>query len=451
MSQKDLARRSDFRVCFAGVDITKDIRPYLISITYTDAEEDEADDLQIQLHDRDQIWQKSWLKEMVNAAASTKKKSVTHKVKVTETYTHRVNCSIGLYCRSGPGMGYSPIGAFAYNARVRATGKTSGSWTQVEYGDKLGWSWTGYLTKISGKDAEGRTYEKNVTEKVEVTGMSIQAVILRENWKGDGKDDCLDCGQFELDAADASGPPDTITIKATALPYTSTIRQTKKSRGWEAYTLSGIANEMARKNSMACLYSASNDPYYKRVEQNKISDIKFLSKLCKKAGISLKVSNNILVLFDQAEYEAKSTVRTFRNGDGSYTKKKLSLGKADSEYSSCRVRYTPPKGKLITATAYIDDYDEDADTNQQLEITAKVRNTSEALALAKKMLRMHNKYERTASFTIPGDPAMLSGVTVKLSGWGPWDGKHIISKATHRINNSGYVTMIETRKAQEGV
>lgn len=449
MSQKDVARSTDFQICFAGADITKDIRPYLIGITYTDAEEDEADDLQIQLQDRDQIWQKKWLNDMVDAAASTSKQTVTHKV--TETYTHRVNCSIGLYCRSGPGMGYSPLGAFAYNALVHATGKTNGSWSEVRYGDKLGWSWTGYLTKLSDKEAKSTTYKKTVTEKVDVTGMTIQATILRQNWKSDGKDDCLDCGQFELDAVDVSGPPDTITIKATALPYTSTIRQTKKSRGWEAYTLSGIAKEMAKKNGMACLYSASNDPYYKRVQQSKISDIKFLSKLCKNAGISLKASNNILVLFDQAEYEAKSAVRTIKNGDGTYTKKKLSIGKADSEYSSCRVRYTPPNGKLITATAYIEDYDEDADTNQQLEISAKVQDTKEALALAKKMLRMHNKYARTASFTMPGDPSLLAGVTVKLSGWGPLDGKHIISKATHRVNNSGYVTVIDTRKAQEGV
>ena len=35
---------------FQGVDITASIRRFLLSITYTDNEEDEADDLQIKLH-----------------------------------------------------------------------------------------------------------------------------------------------------------------------------------------------------------------------------------------------------------------------------------------------------------------------------------------------------------------------------------------------------------------
>lgn len=447
MSNKELARSTDFQVCFDGANITSDMRPYFIGMTYTDAEEDEADDLQIQLHDRDQIWQKAWLQQLVDAAAATKQLAKQKQVqRQARDYTHRVNIKIGLWCRSGPSMAYKPIGLFAYRQRVRATGKKSGYWTQVECGNSIGWSWTAYLTKISGSEAKGETWMETVTEYVDVANMYVQASILRKNWRGDGKDDCLTCGQFELDSVDVSGPPDTITIKATALPYTSTIRQTKKSRGWEAYTLSGIANEMAERNGMACLYSASSDPYYSRVEQSKISDINFLQKLCRNAGISLKASNNILVLFDQAEYEAKSAIRTIRNGDGTYTKKKLKLGKANTEYSSCRVRYTPPGGKLITATAYVEDYDSKSKSNQQLEINAKVGSTGEALALAKKMLRMHNKYERTATFTLPGDPAMLAGVTIMVSGWGPWDGKHIISKATHRINNSGYVTTIETRK-----
>ena len=56
MSKSSLARRTVVEIAFDGVDITESIRPYLLSVTYTDNEEDEVDDLQITLQDRDRIW-----------------------------------------------------------------------------------------------------------------------------------------------------------------------------------------------------------------------------------------------------------------------------------------------------------------------------------------------------------------------------------------------------------
>ena len=41
MSKSSLARRTVIEIAFDGVDITESIRPYLLSVTYTDNEEDE--------------------------------------------------------------------------------------------------------------------------------------------------------------------------------------------------------------------------------------------------------------------------------------------------------------------------------------------------------------------------------------------------------------------------
>ena len=178
MSDQNQARRTTAELAFAGTDITDSIRPYLLSLTYTDNEEDEADDLQLKLQDRDGLWLEKWLNDAVQGAAS---------------------------------------------------------------------------------------------------GLPVHAVILRENWNGNGADHVLDCGTFELDSIKASGPPAVITLKATALPYRAQIRQTQKTKAWEAYHLSGIAREMAQSNGMACLYESADDPFYQRVEQFKTSDISFLS------------------------------------------------------------------------------------------------------------------------------------------------------------------------------
>ena len=71
MSDKNQARRTTAEIAFGGTNITASIRPYLLSLTYTDNEEDEADDLQIKLQDREGIWMEKWLNDAIQAAASS--------------------------------------------------------------------------------------------------------------------------------------------------------------------------------------------------------------------------------------------------------------------------------------------------------------------------------------------------------------------------------------------
>ncbi len=192
------------------------------------------------------------------------------------------------------------------------------------------------------------------------------------------------------------------------------------------------------------MYEASANLSYDRMEQTKQTDIDFLIKLCQDAGISINATDGKLVLYDQAEYEAKAPVLTIENGaKGGYIKYKLHSGSVDTKYSKCRVRYMDPNtGKCIEGTA------EDADVSgdQCLEITAKVGSAGEAEALAKKHLRLHNKLAKTATFTLPGDVGLVAGVTVQLKGFGGWDGKYIVTRAVHTVDGGGYTTQIRIRK-----
>ncbi len=507
MSDGSMARRATAEVAFDGVDITESITPYLLSLTYTDSEENEADDLQLKLQDRDGIWNEQWLGQMIDAAASGSGSTPAPSAPATTGNRYRVNVKVGLNVRSGPSTSYSRYGALVYGTEVEVI-DTKNNWSQIVYNGKTAYVYSDYLTPVSsGGDweigdeviatgqpqytsygtkpgAKVTNYKStithlnlkngvpypihvghlgwfatnqvqkvdasgNSTEPVTSTGLKIQAVIAARNWDGDGIDKLLDCGQFELDSVDCSGPPAVIQIRATALPFTAQIRQTKKSKAWEAYSLSGIANEMARNAGMACMYLAGIDPEYKRVEQYQTSDISFLSWLCHEAGLSLKVANNILVLFDQAGYESTKSVLTIKKGDKSYIKWKLKTGEADVHYASCRVRWTTNSGKLIEGIAKVEDYDAEDESNQQLEIRAKVDSIAQAQALAAKYLRLHNKYQKTASFTLPGNPVIGSGMTVELEGWGAWSGKYIVSQAKHSLTNS-YTTQIDLRKVLEG-
>ena len=77
MSNENIARRSAVEVFFAGKDISQSLRKYLISLTYTDNEEESADDLQIKLHDRDDVWLTEWLNQAIQSAASASTEELT--------------------------------------------------------------------------------------------------------------------------------------------------------------------------------------------------------------------------------------------------------------------------------------------------------------------------------------------------------------------------------------
>jgi len=303
-------------------------------------------------------------------------------------------------------------------------------------------------TATSGSEEKPKD---NTLPDGKLPALQIQAAFVQQNWNADGKDTLLDCGEFELDSITESFPPMTVTIKATSLPYRATVRQTQKSRAWEATSLSAIANQIAFENDMLCMFESENDPTFIRVEQFKTSDIAFLSQLCKDAGISLKATNHMLVLFHQATYEAKEPALSFTYGDGSYLTFKGNIGKSDTSYTVCRVySFDPETKKTIEGFAYVTNYKKDNPNNHLLELQAKVSSIADAQKLAQIQLRLHNKYAQTCTLTLVGNPQIVSGMVVELKKWGLWSGKYMVKQAVHTLNSSGYVTKITLRHVLEG-
>lgn len=56
-------RRASVEISIQGRDVSRDIAPHLLSLTYTDKADDELDDLQFTLEDRERLWQGDWLPE----------------------------------------------------------------------------------------------------------------------------------------------------------------------------------------------------------------------------------------------------------------------------------------------------------------------------------------------------------------------------------------------------
>lgn len=547
MSNVNQARRTTAQVVFNGVDISVYVNGDLISLTYTDNEEDEADDLQIKVLDREKNWLQKWLDTLVSNAAIGSDDSSDGSGNSNGTSGSGSSSSSGRGSNGGSGeKNYKVTATSGVNARTNTTSKGkilgklpygtivtvnkfSDGWAQIRYTGKNAWikgenlklvgssgGGSGSAKKTSGGEKGGFNYDRNsdwaIGDEVIVTGLpqyssyglgdpgvpvtdwkgkishlnlkpeipypihvdwlgwfaenqvqrvngedkqpaekcasrglKISAAIVRENWNADGNDEVLDCGQFELDNVTVDGPPNTVTIKATSLSYTNAIRQTEKSKSWENVTLSQILEFITKKSGMGYMFISSKNPKYTRVEQYRQSDIAFLSRLCHDAGCSLKVTSNIVVIFDQAEFEQNPEVKTIRFGE-EYTKYRLTTNENDN-YTSCRVYCTKPSGEVITATVYVEDYKEDDNNNQCLEIRQNVDSIAEAENLAYKMLRLHNKYEFEASFTFPGDPELTAGSVVVLEDFGAWNGRYVIKQAKHSLSHSGYSTQISLRKA----
>ncbi|MDY0063151.1 MAG: contractile injection system protein, VgrG/Pvc8 family, partial [Myxococcota bacterium] len=56
-----LARRAWAEVVYQGKDISQDLQPYLLGVSYTDHQGGKADEVSIDLQDRDALWRGDWL------------------------------------------------------------------------------------------------------------------------------------------------------------------------------------------------------------------------------------------------------------------------------------------------------------------------------------------------------------------------------------------------------
>lgn len=437
MSDKNRARRTQLKLYFKGVDISKSVLSYLKTVTYTDNEEDKTDDITITLDDRGSKWLTKWLntKEETNVI----KAAIGKEIEVGDVVQFKGG---PVYISS---MAENPTvtrGASKCKVTLKNNNAHPLHLISEDGGRVYGW--------VNTEDVEGASAEgtQEVSERKAFKGTVIHAVIIQKNFLTDGKDKVHDCGTFEIDSVDFSGPPDELTIKATSIPYSTTLRQTPKTKVWENTTLKNIGKTIAENNGFKFLYVSGDNPVYKRKEQLKTSDIVYLKRLCKSAGISLKVTSNTIVMFDAAEFEKKKEIKKLKKGKGNILSYKLGTKATDTEYTKCTVSYTDPNTKEEIKATYTKP-GANEETAQELKIEEKVNSESEALTLARKYLRAKNKGETTAQFSVIGDVDYCAGVTVRLYGYGEFDGKYIVETATHNITG-GYTVDLKLRSCLDG-
>ena len=240
------------------------------------------------------------------------------------------------------------------------------------------------------------------------------------------------------------------------MPDNNTLRGTERSRSWEKAKLQVIANDIASAAGMSLFWDTEENPVLDRAEQTEQSDLSFLYAICKDKGLALKISDKKIIIFDEAKYEAEKAKITIVKPGTVYKKesgmKYLFVGtgyslrtKIRDIYAACRVSYQQGSSKSnIEAT-----YTVAGKKGKTLQVNEQVESVAEALNLAKKRLREKNKDEVTGSLNMLGNFVLLSGVTVNLLGFGAFDDKYLITRASHDIG-SGYTTNIDVRRCLNG-
>lgn len=252
-------------------------------------------------------------------------------------------------------------------------------------------------------------------------------------------------GIFEID--DIQGDS-TITIKALAVTENTSIRGEEKSKAWEKATLKQVFSDIAKANNLKLYWETSENPKKERYEQSNQTDLRFCYQLCKDEGLCLKLTNNSIVVLDEADYENQPTVEKIRRISDEkdaikvidYSFKTTSTG----IYKACRVEhYDSRKKKKITATFTAPNTPK---VGRTLVIKQEVSSQAEALRLARKKLREVNKNATTITLEIVSYKHIDAGMTFDVIGFGNLNGKYIASRVVHKP----FSVSLELRKCLEG-
>jgi hypothetical protein len=257
----------------------------------------------------------------------------------------------------------------------------------------------------------------------------------------------LDCGVFEIDQIQASGPPDTVTLQGLGTGISGDIR-TKVSTAHANKTLPQIASTIAKKNGLT-LEGTLLPIVIERVTQNNETDLAFLNRISKEYGFIFSVRGKKLTFMSIYDIEdLPSKLEIDKTDCTSYDL----LDKTLKTYSKVEVKYHNPKTK--TVSTYVETVKNKDGvpftyirTKDVLTIHTKAENEQQAKAKAQAAIYRANSLQQEGSISTKGNPYLCAGNNFDLIGLGLFSGKYHIMSSSHNVDRSGaWTTGVEIKK-----
>lgn len=247
----------------------------------------------------------------------------------------------------------------------------------------------------------------------------------------------LDCGRFLVDDVGFSGSPSTITIKGISIPVDTGFAEVKRNKTWQKATLKDIAITMASNADIPLEYETNVNPSFNFISQNGVTDKHFLYELCQKNGLYMKLYNDRIVIYNPEDLEAQDTIMVIT--ESMLLSWSFDTTLTEAGYTGCSMQYTDVKtGKKLEYTYKLGK----GTTPKIYNMQEKADDLASAERMCKAKLRKLNRGEVTGSLSLPGNANLLAGANVMVQGFGGFDGKYFIDKASHKVGG-GYTTSID--------
>ena len=138
------------------------------------------------------------------------------------------------------------------------------------------------------------------------SGNSLKFGLSARNFRGNDYFS-QNYGEFAITrfAPGQSSSGSVVDIRCSSIPI-SHFRLEMKFQRWQQSKLQDLASQIASDNSMTLDYEASTNPTIAAIEQYDESDMVFLARVAQTFGMSIKVKNNILILFSRKDYESRA-------------------------------------------------------------------------------------------------------------------------------------------------
>jgi hypothetical protein len=277
----------------------------------------------------------------------------------------------------------------------------------------------------------------------------MKCKIDQNNYSG-SKSKKVNCESFHVDTLSFDGLTK-CTIGGISVPRNSTFAKTTRSKTWKKVTLEAIAKQIAKRAGVKLYYSAKKISI-KKIEQSDETDCSFLYSLCQTYGVAMKIYSNRLIIFDEADYEKKKSIATFKPTTivedsldaeieliRTYTGYKFTIETKQSTTTSKKkktVKTTYWEKFITSPLIYTNIGTCDDKTEGTLKGRAKVNEA--------------NKNMQLVTFEVMGNPRLIATACIRLKNFGKLNGKYYINKVTHNYDcDSGYTCTIEARKIQQ--
>lgn len=259
----------------------------------------------------------------------------------------------------------------------------------------------------------------------------------------------------ELDTLEYAFMPDTVRLRGLTTGVSKSVR-TRKGKLYTNTTLADIAREVAKRNKLAVtgtIVSIKID----KVSQYNERDLEFLLRLSKLYNHTFKIVGTKLVFSHKPEMGAKDAVRVIDYTEVTALRLREKL---KDTVDTVDVAYQNPKTKKLQKKRYQKKSKKrktkrkttgrtakrgaSADT---LKIVRRGTNKEETAKQAQAAISEANEDRCAGDFTVQGDPKLVAGNTIELTGVGELSGKFLINSSRHSFDrSSGYLTSCEIKR-----